>query len=298
MSALGNTLHLSTNVVSATGSEAKKFLQSLLSADIEHLEDGDSIYSLLLNPSGKTVYAMIVYRVNQNEFLLISENGKDLSLKDALGRFLIRTDAQLEDISHKYQLSLSFAVSSEFSMRQSDFKIANNVFGDDSLNMVLRSRVIEPTPQDEDLYENLRISKGAVSVLRDLGDSSIAQEAGLDRSAVSFNKGCFIGQELVCRIDSRTASTPFTYYALCVPSENSLTNSPITLDDQEIGKITSFVKPDIAHGEFEKFFGDYNAIARVARKGVEVIENDFEKAIVGDGAKIFQAQKVNGYFRV
>ncbi len=48
-----------------------------------------------------------------------------------------------------------------------------------------------------------RIAAGVPRLGRDLDDTTIPQEADLDLDAVSFTKGCFVGQELVCRIDSR-----------------------------------------------------------------------------------------------
>ena len=48
-----------------------------------------------------------------------------------------------------------------------------------------------------------RVEAGSPRQGYDIDESTIAQEAFLERDAVSFTKGCFLGQELVCRIDSR-----------------------------------------------------------------------------------------------
>ena len=56
---------------------------------------------------------------------------------------------------------------------------------------------------DGPAYEATRIEAGVPRQGFDIDESTIAQEAYLDRDAVSFTKGCFVGQELVCRIDSR-----------------------------------------------------------------------------------------------
>ena len=56
---------------------------------------------------------------------------------------------------------------------------------------------------DADAYEALRVEAGAPRQGYDIDETTIAQEAFLERDAVSFTKGCFLGQELVCRIDSR-----------------------------------------------------------------------------------------------
>src|SRR5205823_5009632 len=58
------------------------------------------------------------------------------------------------------------------------------------------------TLADDDAYETTRIEHGVLVFGRDIDDTTIAQEAELELDAVSFTKGCFVGQELVCRIDT------------------------------------------------------------------------------------------------
>ena len=52
-------------------------------------------------------------------------------------------------------------------------------------------------------YEAARIEAGVPRLGVDVDETTIPQEAFLERDAVSFTKGCFLGQELVCRIDTR-----------------------------------------------------------------------------------------------
>jgi folate-binding protein YgfZ len=56
---------------------------------------------------------------------------------------------------------------------------------------------------DDDTYEALRIEAGVPRQGLDTDEKTIPQEAFLELDAVSFDKGCFLGQELVCRIDTR-----------------------------------------------------------------------------------------------
>src|SRR6476646_11531094 len=54
-----------------------------------------------------------------------------------------------------------------------------------------------------EVFEAFRIERGIPRQPVDIDDKTIPQEAELEIDAVSFTKGCFLGQELVCRIDSR-----------------------------------------------------------------------------------------------
>lgn len=299
----GNTIQIFPNIVSVEGEEARKFLQALISADISSLEPKRSQYSLLLNASGKTQFAFVVFCMSDNHFLLLNEGSSEGNLSDALKRFLIRTKAEIKDVSKDYQVGVGFSISSEDVLRESDRKLADNVFGDPRLNMVLKKRHSEVNPQDLMAYEYLRISHGAVSVIKDLGDNSIAQEAGLERSSVSFNKGCFMGQELVCRIDSRSATTPNTYFAMKVNEYASIESADVFCDDDLVGVVTSSIDKDINKGMFSSHFGEFNAIAQMSRKGAAQLQDSTcEKFYVknSDGEKysISKIEKTNGYFRI
>ncbi len=96
--------------------------------------------------------------------------------------------------------------------------------------------------------EAVRIRAGVPRMGADLDDSVIPQEAFLELDAVSFTKGCFIGQELVCRIDSRGHVNRFLRHL--VPEDDTLTlpvGAPISVQGKVVGSITSSA-PGIAMG--------------------------------------------------
>ncbi len=300
MTIQGSSLEIFPNVVSVKGEDARKFLQSIISADVSKLGEKKSIYSLMLNPSGKTLFTMIIYCLNKNEFLLITEEDNEEDLVDSLSKFLIRTKAEIEDVSYDYQGLISYSVSSGLTMRESDHKIADQVFGDHGLKLILRKNLKSTSLPDAIVYNHLRISKGAVSLVKDLGVDSIAQEANLDVEAISFNKGCFLGQELVCRIDSRSASTPSTFYALnSIGHKGSIDDSVVYCGDDPIGVVTSSFSVDENSGDFTHYFGPYNAIAKISRKGVSILEaQGAGKVTVEKKYTVKQIDKVNGHFSI
>ena len=96
--------------------------------------------------------------------------------------------------------------------------------------------------------EATRIAAGVPRLGADLDDSVIPQEAFLEVDAVSFTKGCFIGQELVCRIDSRGHVNRFLRHV--VPDDASVTlpvGAEIVLNEKVVGTITS-TAPGVAMG--------------------------------------------------
>ena len=77
-----------------------------------------------------------------------------------------------------------------------------DVLGDEA-TVAATSAALSVPLVDAVAYERARIEAGVPRQGADLDERTIPQEAFLDEHAVSFTKGCFVGQELVCRIDSR-----------------------------------------------------------------------------------------------
>src|SRR5262249_40224682 len=97
---------------------------------------------------------------------------------------------------------------------------------------------------DADAYDARRIEAGAPRQGFDIDESTIAQEAYLDRDAVSFTKGCFVGQELVCRIDTRGHVNRLLRR---LRGDGMAVGDEATVDGKVVGQITSSVG-DVALG--------------------------------------------------
>lgn len=244
-------LIIHTGVLEVSGHDAKKFLQSLLSNDVDMLKVSNSQRSLLLTPKGKIISAMYIARIEKDKYLLVMEPDKVDVVHETLQRLLIRTKATIENISSKYLAVIG---------------TDSEVFLDD--NYANSGMTITLTPYndqqvlDRKVHEDFRISFGAVSSVHDI-DGAIPQEASLEKRAISFNKGCYLGQELVARMDSRNASTPYQYYAS-------------DTDVIDVGEVTSERQQSEADGIR---YGKYKTIVRVKRS--EPIPNDRYEKVQG-----------------
>ena len=89
-------------------------------------------------------------------------------------------------------------------------------------------------------YETARIESGVLALGHDIDDSTIAQEADLETDSVSFTKGCFVGQELVCRIDARGHVNRFVRRLEFVDGEPApAVGTDVVADGKGVGKVTS-----------------------------------------------------------
>jgi len=85
-----------------------------------------------------------------------------------------------------------------------------------------------------------RITAGVPQLGTDLDDSVIPQEAFLERDAVSFTKGCFVGQELVCRIDARGHVNRFLRHVVTdEPGALLPVSAAVVVDGKTVGTVTS-----------------------------------------------------------
>ena len=238
------------DVVVVHGPDATKFLQSLLSQDLDPVGVGESTHALLLEPKGKLVVDIRAARVEADVWWLLCEAGFGPVLAQGLNRFKIRVKAEIEDRSaaiaaialrHPGQGGLDADVASGIVPVQNDWPGAPGIefIGDPDAIAGLAARLagLGITEIDADAYEMLRVEAGVPRQGYDIDESTIAQEAFLERDAVSFTKGCFLGQELVCRIDSRGhVNRLLRRLRSDAPIERG---ASVFVDDKEVGTVTT-----------------------------------------------------------
>ena len=231
------------DAVRTTGADAAAFLQGQISQDVEAVEPGDSAWSLVLAPQGKVDAWFRLTRLGQNEFLVDLDAGFAEALVARLERFKLRVDATFEILEGWQMLSI------RGSSGDSD--------GLDAVRAELRAVVTWPGFEGVDLLgpevslpagaeastaamEVARIRAGWPAMGRELTERTIPAEiAGLVESSVSFTKGCYTGQELVARIDSRGGNVPRPVRLLEIRGDGVSPGAGITVDGKPVGEVTS-----------------------------------------------------------
>jgi folate-binding protein YgfZ len=200
------------DVVVVSGPDATSFLQSLLSQDLEPVAVGDAVHALLLEPRGKLVADLRAAHVSDDEWWLVCEAGVGEVLAVGLSRFKIRVKVDIEELRVHALAVLGYEIALVYPAESFPISVAwpgggggvELVGTPDAIDAAVASLTSSgATEIDADAYEARRIEVGVPRQGFDIDESTIAQEAYLDRDAVSFTKGCFVGQELVCRIDTR-----------------------------------------------------------------------------------------------
>ena len=236
-----------TGLVWVSGPDAVTFLDGLLSQNIARLESGDGARSLLLAPNGKLRAILWVVRQHDRIGLLGDAGRADLILAD-LVRFWIRVDVDLEvESSPVYDIWGPGAerITQQTAVRAAELAVAYPMQRSPFPRFVVVGSAPDAADMSPAVVEAIRIAEGeAVSGL-DVDDATIPQEALDVSDAVDFDKGCYLGQELVARIDSRgrvnRRLAGLVFEGVAVPSP------PETLKyaGKEVGTITSAAWSDL-----------------------------------------------------
>ena len=200
------------DVLVAEGPDALKFLQSQVSQDLSGLAEGAATWSFLLQPTGKLVGFFRVTRVGSETYRLDSDPGIGTRVEAALRRFLIRTKCTLSltENSPTWAVRGPDALSADGSVPAFPGMTGYDLLAPDAPDAIV---IVAP-----ECLDYVRIASGVPVWPNELTGSTIPNATGLVAIAVSFTKGCYVGQELVERIDSRGASTPRVLRRIVFPS--------------------------------------------------------------------------------
>lgn len=205
-------LRTERDVVRVSGPDAMSYLQGQLSQDLDALAVGTSTWTFVLQPQGKVDGWARITKTGADVFCLDTDLGAGEALEARLRRFLLRTNADIERFVEPCVIVRGEHLPREDHLPDGVLRLpvsGPGVHGYDLLGsgVEVPAGVPEQTPEHYDAY---RVAHGVPVVGRELDESTIPAEIGqwiIDQS-VSFTKGCFTGQELVARIDSRGGNVP------------------------------------------------------------------------------------------
>jgi tRNA-modifying protein YgfZ len=241
-----------------TGPGAKAFLNGQVSNEIEELRPGSGCYAALLTHKGKMLADLRVLDTD-GELLLLCERPALQALFDALRRFKIGFDCELHKRTlergllsligpRSEQLAGSVPADEHASapaeiggapVRLVRTDVGVDVVCDSADTERVRAALIAAGALeiDEADADVLRVEQGRPRYGVDLDESVIPQEAGLNERAVSFTKGCYVGQETVARLHWR--GKPNRHLRGLRLSEEVQPGTELRLGEREVGRITS-----------------------------------------------------------
>ncbi len=219
------------DMILVEGADAAAYLQGQCSQDVVAMDVGQVAWSLLLEPQGKVNTWFRVTRVRPDQFELDIDAGFGVDALHRLERFKLRTKVDFELTTHPMVSVRAGTVEGGRDLGWGHFR-GTDLLGDTTVPDGVR--VAEPIE-----LEAWRIVAGMPKMGAELIEKTIPAEIPhLVEESVSFTKGCYVGQELVARIDSRGASTPRKVCRLFTPAVVS-PGDPVHAGGDQVGTVTS-----------------------------------------------------------
>jgi folate-binding protein YgfZ len=202
--------------VRVSGPDAEGYLQRMLSNDVS----GEICAALLLTPKSRLIAPLRVWRRGPDDFLLLTEQELGEVVRSTLLRARFSSKCEIELEEHTSTLV---------------FGGTEGLPGELPGSVEVIDAEVEPTLEAEEL-ERARIEAGVPAWGKELDGAILPAEAGLERTHISFTKGCYPGQEPIARLHHR-GKVNRRLRVLEVESANP--GDPIVFSGKTVGRVTS-----------------------------------------------------------
>ena len=292
-----------------TGPDRLSFLQGMLSNDLRPLKTFDGQYATLLNQQGKVLADLRVLCALNSLYLDFWEHLKD-KIVAHLNRYLVADEVEIADRSGEYAtLSLqgpnaeallrTISAATDLPMTMAHHAMINlegaavcviraSYTSEPGFDLIIPNAALESVARrltdagkpagvqwvGEDAQNLLRVEASIPYYGIDFSEDNLLLEVGLDH-AVSFNKGCYLGQEVVERIRSRGHVNRKLCGLLLDGEAAAESGDGIQFDGREIGRVTSSVvspqlKRPVALGYVNKDFWAPGSAVAINRDGTSI----------------------------
>jgi folate-binding protein YgfZ len=250
-----------TGKLALVGPQAGEFLDGQVTNEVSDLEVGSGVYAALLTPKGKMLGDLRVLRVSDDELLLLCERVALQAIFDTIRRALLGWDAVLEKRTLEMGLLSLIGAADEIAPGIGSgehasvaYKDGYAIRSDVGVDLVIGAAQTGEAKQElvaagaaeigADAAEIVRVERGRPRYGIDLDDSVIPQEAGLNDRAVSFTKGCYVGQETVARLHYK--GKPNRHLRGLRLSEPQPPGTTLRSGERDVGTIgSSVVSPEL-----------------------------------------------------
>jgi tRNA-modifying protein YgfZ len=244
------------------GDEAAEYLDSQLTNEVASLAPGEGCYAALLDRKGHMQADMRVLRLDADEIWLDTEGIAAERVARHLDMYRIGRDAAVEDVSGDHAIvsvigpaAFEVAGSGPLGLEHTHRELGSGRRGvatDAGIDLIVpapdataaRAELLEAGAVEvsEAAAEILRVESGRPRYGAEMTEATIPAEAGINERAVSFTKGCYIGQETVARLHYKgRPNRHLRGLRLSSPSEGG---AAIHLGEREVGVVgTACISP-------------------------------------------------------
>jgi folate-binding protein YgfZ len=255
--------------IRVSGSEATMFLNGLMTNDMKSLAANRWMPSVFPTVQGRLIGVVRVIRGSEPSFLIDTETASHDAVLKTISRFTMAGDFKVSDVTEEtalltvqgqnageviekvFETSASEIPDKGVSEVQSVTIIRASHTGENGFDVLLdasrKAELLEALetagaqPISDDTLEILRVEAGIARFGVDVDETNVVPETNLD-DAVSYTKGCYVGQEIIVRIKHRGHPAK-KLTGLRFETDTQIESGAVikSTEDQEIGRVTSAV---------------------------------------------------------
>ena len=240
-------LSASRGRIRVSGSEATMFLNGLITNDIKNATENNWLPAVFPTVQGRLIGAVRILRQDEG-FLIDTESPAHKAILKTISRFTMAGDFRVSDVSNEMALlTVQGKRAAEVIEGVDAIVVRATHTGEDGFDLLVNANDVSSVtekvvaagaqPVSPDVFEMLRIEAGIPRHGQDMDETNIVLEANLD-DAISYSKGCYVGQEIIIRIKHRGhVAKRLTGLRMNEPVESGETIT--SADGKEIGRVTS-----------------------------------------------------------
>jgi hypothetical protein len=237
-------------IVSVGGDDAHDWIQGQVTNQVEGVPSGGSVYAFVLTLKGRTL-ADIYVLMGDDEIWLDVPKAQVEALLARLDRYIIMEDVELE---HRPDLGVLAAIgplaakvgdggwpADRLGVGGQQWVVSADALSSERDRLIARCRELGGGLVGEKAWRRAHVLLGRPLFGVDFGDWTYPQETGLNEVAVSFKKGCYIGQETVVMLENRGKAPKVLWRWAIEGLEPPEAKTPIFYGEAVVGEITSAV---------------------------------------------------------
>jgi folate-binding protein YgfZ len=266
-----------TGLLRLTGADRVRFLNGMITNDVQALPPGAGLYAAVCSPQGKVLGDLRVLAL-EDALLLLCEVSCRARIAQTLERFIIADDVKVTDASGEVAVlgcygprvpealaraagvplpALAAHHHAEGRIAEAATRVVATPFlGVPGFDLVLpadtaapiAARLLEAVravgggPAGHAAFETVRVEAGTPWYGLDFDENHLPQEAGLEATGISFTKGCYIGQETVARIHFRGHVNRRVAGLALRGEQPPARGSRVLKGEAQVGQVTSAVR--------------------------------------------------------
>lgn len=244
--AAGVVRRVDRGVIGVSGADRATWLQGLVTNDVLDLEPGQRRYAAYLTPQGRMITDMHVAALS-DRLLLDVPAPLAASLTARLDGLIFTEDTQVADESASLEVWGVYGPDADGAVRRATVAL----FQDEGYGVpgcawywergrALPGALAQLPEVNLDTLDVMRIEAGMPKFLADMDEHTIPLEAGIEDRAISFSKGCYVGQEVIVRVTQRgggRVARRLVRLSMSAPSIDP--GATLWSGDREIGRVTS-----------------------------------------------------------